>query len=117
MDEEHRSTGLPNPPQTRSISNKKTTPSDANAGPANVKISSPAPVVARITEEVEKETPVLAKVDNTEETAGTSSALASPVSNQKSQGHQAETWPASVNLPITPVEELEGTAIVGHMIS
>ncbi|KAG0140340.1 hypothetical protein CROQUDRAFT_726203 [Cronartium quercuum f. sp. fusiforme G11] len=106
-DEEQKKGNLPTSSQPHPIFDKN----KKSAGPAEVKISSPAPVVARITEEVEKETPVLPKFLNTEEDVGSSAALASPVSNEQSKGHHAETWPARVNLPVTPPEEIGGTVI------
>ncbi|KAH9813782.1 hypothetical protein DFH28DRAFT_1096039 [Melampsora americana] len=106
-DEQQRTNAIQVPCQARSISNKK----DQRPGPMAIKISSPAPMVARVTDEVEKEIPVLTKIAKSEEMAETSSALGSPVSNERSKGHHAETWPASVNLPITPLQEIESTAV------
>lgn len=106
-DEQQRTSAVQITSQVRSISTKK----DQKPGPMAIKISSPAPMVARVTDEVEKDVPVLTKIDKAEAIAETSSALGSPVSNEQSKGHHAEIWPASVNLPITPLKEIEGTAV------
>ncbi|MBW0523696.1 hypothetical protein O181_063411 [Austropuccinia psidii MF-1] len=70
-------------------------------------ISSPAPIVARATNQINDHPPQPKKI----ETGSSSAALASPLTTSKSTGYHAKTWPASVTLPKTPIQEPLGTAI------
>lgn len=70
-------------------------------------LSSASKVAARLMAEPDGEVPKSPKP----QTGSDSAALASPAVNLKSAGHQAQTWPASINLPSTPVEEPLGTVI------
>ncbi|KAI9622040.1 hypothetical protein H4Q26_015478 [Puccinia striiformis f. sp. tritici PST-130] len=45
------------------------------------------------------------------QTGSESAALATPKLTMRSEGHQAQVWPASINIPSTPVEEPMGTMI------
>ncbi|KAI9630400.1 hypothetical protein KEM48_014126 [Puccinia striiformis f. sp. tritici PST-130] len=48
------------------------------------------------------------------QTGSESAALATPKLTMRSEGHQAQVWPASINIPSTPVEEPMGTMIQSH---
>ncbi|KAH9453870.1 hypothetical protein MJO28_006863 [Puccinia striiformis f. sp. tritici] len=70
-------------------------------------VSSSVKVAARLMSEPDGETPKSAPI----QTGSESAALATPKLTMRSEGHQAQVWPASINIPSTPVEEPMGTMI------
>ncbi|WAQ86288.1 hypothetical protein PtA15_7A14 [Puccinia triticina] len=70
-------------------------------------VSSPIKVAARLMSEPDGETPKSAQI----QTGSKSASLASPGITLRSEGHQAQVWPASIELPSTPVEEPTRTTI------
>ncbi|KAA1137469.1 hypothetical protein PGTUg99_017831 [Puccinia graminis f. sp. tritici] len=70
-------------------------------------VSSPVKVAARLMSEPDGETPKTAQI----ETGSKSASLASPGITLRSEGHQSQVWPASIELPSTPFEEPLGTMI------